>query len=58
MFSAALQPVDIKDRLPGRLAAKTAAPRRRLADCRQSVFDATFDEADIGKLPIFSHNVE
>lgn len=29
-----------------------------LADCRQSVFGATSDEADTGKLPVFSYDVE
>ncbi len=37
MLGAALQPVHIKDRLPERLAAKTAGPRRRLADIGPSV---------------------
>lgn len=46
MLGAALQSAHIKDRLPERLAAKTAAPRRRVAGCRLSGFGVSVQEAD------------
>lgn len=47
MLGAALQSVHIKDRPPERLAAKTAAPRRRLADWRRSAPRRASRNADV-----------
>lgn len=47
MLGAALQSVHIKDRLPERLAAKTAAPQRRLADCDRATLSQNCREANV-----------